>query len=323
MATVGELLDAAVAELRAGGSESPRLDAELLLAHVLRTDRTTILAHPEAPVGEGARATFRAALERRLVGEPVAYIRGVKEFFGLAFAVDRRALIPRPETERLVELALARIAARLTGGSRPGGGPPLRVLDVGTGCGAVAVALAATFRRRGYGAAVRLVASDISADALALAIENAVGHGVADAIDFRLADLLEPATAADTAAAAAPGGGPVDLLVANLPYVRSDVVPLLPIAARFEPPVALDGGPDGLAVIRRLLVRLPDVLGPGGIALLEIGADQSEAIVAVVNAALPGWPLTVHPDLAGQPRVAEIGRPTAGGEAPPARRRGA
>src|SRR5579859_5434601 len=114
MATVRELLESAVAALRAAGSESPRLDAELLLAHSLRVDRTAVLAHPEAQVGDGPRAAYGVAIERRQAGEPVAYIRGVKEFYGLAFAVDARALIPRPETETLVELALQRIAARLT-----------------------------------------------------------------------------------------------------------------------------------------------------------------------------------------------------------------
>ncbi|MGZ6313566.1 MAG: peptide chain release factor N(5)-glutamine methyltransferase [Candidatus Limnocylindrales bacterium] len=297
MSTIRELLEAAVAELRSAGSESPRLDAELLLGHVLGIDRTAVLAHPEAAVGEGQRAAFEAALARRATGEPVAYIRGVKEFYGLAFTVDPRALIPRPETETLVELALAHITGVLTGAPRPAGTPPLHVWDVGTGSGAIAVALAVHLRRRGYSGAVRFSASDCSADALRLALENAVGHGVADAVEFRLADLVDLPPDAFR---------PIDLLVANLPYIPSDVVPALPIAASYEPRLALDGGLDGLEVVRRLLAELPRVLAPGGAALLEIGADQATGVREAVAERLAGWSLTFHADLTGRPRVAEL-----------------
>ena len=297
MATVRELLESAVAALRAAGSESPRLDAELLLAHSLRVDRTAVLAHPEAQVGDGPRAAYGVAIERRQAGEPVAYIRGVKEFYGLAFAVDARALIPRPETETLVELALQRIAARLTSAPRPAGSPPLRVLDVGTGSGAITVALATSLRRRRYDGAVRFTASDLSAEALALAVENAVSHGVADLIDFREADLLDLPVHV---------GGRADLIVANLPYVPSPELPGLPLAARFEPPLALDGGSDGLDVLRRLLDGLPEALARDGCALLEIGADQGAALVRLATRRLSGWRAVIHPDLGGQPRVVEL-----------------
>ena len=139
MATVRELLDVGVARLRESGSESARLDAEVLLAHALDTDRTGVIAHTDAPVGDGIVARYQAALDRRATGEPVAYIRGFKEFHGLAFAVDARALIPRPETERLVELTELEVVRRLTGAPRPPGAPPIRVIDVGVGSGAVAV----------------------------------------------------------------------------------------------------------------------------------------------------------------------------------------
>ena len=124
------------------GSETPRLDAELLLGHAVGVGRTVVLAHPEAPVGADAAARYRADLERRAAGEPVAYLRGLKEFYGLAFEVDARALIPRPETERLVELAEAEVMRRLGRRPRAVGAPPLRIVDVGTGSGAIAVALA-------------------------------------------------------------------------------------------------------------------------------------------------------------------------------------
>ncbi|HEY7940344.1 MAG TPA: peptide chain release factor N(5)-glutamine methyltransferase [Candidatus Limnocylindrales bacterium] len=293
-----DLLEPAVARLRASGSPSPRLDAELLLGHVLGVDRAAVLAHPEAPVGTGQAAALETALARRAQGEPVAYIRGVKEFYGLALTADPRALIPRPETELLVDLAQAWVRARLTSAPRAADTPPVVVLDVGTGSGAIAVALAVTFRRRGYGDAVCLLASDVSADALGLAVENAVGHGVADAIEFRRADLL--------AGVAAGADGTVDLLVANLPYVPSGDLPGLPVAASFEPPLALDGGPDGSSVIARLLEDLEHVLAPDGVALLEIGDGQEDRLRALVSERLPGWTSVLHDDLGGSPRVLEL-----------------
>ncbi|MGZ8515012.1 MAG: N5-glutamine methyltransferase family protein, partial [Candidatus Limnocylindrales bacterium] len=192
MSLVGELLREGIERLTASGSESPRLDAELLLGHAIGADRTAIVAHPDAPVGADAEAAYRADLARRAAGEPVAYIRGIKEFYGLAFSVDARALIPRPETERLIELADVEVMHRLAGAARPAGAPPVRILDVGTGSGAVAIALLVTLRRRGASADVTAVAIDSSPDALDLARENAVAHAVADHLSFLEADLLPP-----------------------------------------------------------------------------------------------------------------------------------
>lgn len=297
MTTVDALLREGTARLREAGSETPRLDAELLLGTVLGLDRTRVIAHADAPVGVGSAATYHALVERRVAGEPVAYIRGIKEFHGLAFSVDARALIPRPETELLVELAEGEVATRLTEAPRPRGSAPLRVVDVGTGSGPVAVALAVALRRRGMLGAASILATDISEDALGVAVENVVGHAVADSVKLQAADLLPP------------DGVLYDLVLANLPYVRSDVVPMLPVATSFEPPVALDGGPDGLAVLRRLLALLPSRLSDDGVALLEIGADQEAAIVATVEELLPGWRCAVEKDLAGLPRVARIEPP--------------
>jgi release factor glutamine methyltransferase len=297
VATVEELLRGAIERLRAAGSESPRLDAELLLGHAIGADRTVLAAYPEALVGDGSAERFESDLARRELGEPVAYIRGFKEFYGQAFATDPRALIPRPETERLVELAEAETIRRLAAAPRPAGTPPLRIVDVGTGAGTIAVALAVALRRRGAGAEVEILATDVSADALALAIENSVGHSVADLIEFAEADLLPD------------GVRPFDLVFANLPYVPSADVPRLPVAASFEPAVALDGGADGLSVVGRLLERLSDALAPGGLALLEIGSDQEDAVLALIARVLPGWPATVERDIGGAPRVARIARP--------------
>lgn len=300
MATVRQLVDVAVARLREAGSESARLDAELLLAFALDTDRTGVIAHTDAPVGDGAAARFEAALDRRAAGEPVAYIRGFKEFHGLAFSVDPRALIPRPETERLVELAELEVVRRLIGAPRPKGAPPIRVADVGVGSGAVAVTLAVLLRRRRMLGEVAITATDVSEDALQLARENAVAHAVGDRIAFANADLL-PRDATE----------PWDLVLANLPYVRTDALPGLPIAASFEPVLALDGGADGLRAIDRLLGRLPAALADGGVAMLEIGGDQEPSLHALADERLPRWSCDVELDLGRLPRVAILRRPGA------------
>ena len=293
------LLREGIERLRAAGSETPRLDAELLLGDALGVGRTAILAHPDAPVGADAARRFRDNLGRRAAGEPVAYLRGLKEFFGLAFSVDRRALIPRPETERLVELAEAEVMRRLAD-ERPADAPRIRIIDVGTGSGATCVSLAVILRRRGALHAAEMVATDRSAEAIDLARENAAIHAVADAIDFRVGDLL--AIDVDQA------NQTYDLVLANLPYIRHDAMAGLPIAASFEPPLALDGGVDGLEVITSLLVLLPVALAGDGVALLEIGSDQGEAIVERCRDRLPGWSCEVELDLARLPRVARIRR---------------
>ena len=203
-----------------------------------------MLAHPEAPVGATAEAVYRDAIERRLRGEPVAYLRGIEEFHGIALAVDPRALIPRPETERVVDLALDEVMAADGRGPTGLGGPP-QVIDIGTGSGADR----RRARRRVAGAArapedVLITAFDV--DPGALDLENAVGHAVGDRLRFDGGDLLPPV-----------GAGPWEVIAANLPYVRSDAMAGLPAPTHYEPALALDGGPDGLAVIDRLLDRLP------------------------------------------------------------------
>jgi release factor glutamine methyltransferase len=292
---VGSLLREGTDALRQSGSESPRLDAELLLGHALGVDRATLIAAPEAAVGQGQATVYREAIGRRATGEPVAYIRGIKEFYGLALAVDPRALIPRPETELLVELGMDRLRRMLTERPRPASGEPLLVWDVATGSGAVAVAMAVESRRRGYGRDARFRATDVSGDALSVATENAVAHGVADMIEFATADLTD-----------LPDSRPADLLLANLPYIPSATLRTLPVAASFEPASALDGGPDGLDLVRRLLDQLPHALANEGTALLEIGASQADDVRAEASDRLPDWQSAVHPDLAGLPRVVEL-----------------
>jgi release factor glutamine methyltransferase len=320
MATIGELLADATGRLRAAGSETARLDAELLLGFAVGADRTAIVAHPDAPVGADAAIRFEEGVRRREAGEPVAYIRGIKEFHGLAFSVDGRALIPRPETEALVDAGLAEVMTRLGrrpgeagggrgDGGRPGGSggsgvaaDPIRVADVGTGSGAIAVALAIALRARRVvlGRHVTILATDSSSDALDLARENAVSHATAEGMRFVDADFLPPVLP--------DGGAPLDVVLANLPYVRTEAIDGLPIAASFEPRVALDGGDDGLALVRALLVLLPEALAADGVALFEIGADQGESAPSAVAAILPGWRSSVAADLAGLPRVLRVER---------------
>ena len=301
MTTTRALLDEGAERLRSAGVETPRLDAELLLAHAIGVDRTAVIAHGDAPVGVGAEANFLAFLDRRVGGEPVAYLRGFKEFHGIALGVDDRALIPRPETEILVDLALREVMRGLTGAARTV--EPVRVIDVGTGSGAIAVAIAVGLRKKQVPPDdVEMWGVDISVDALALARENAVGHAVGDRVAFELSDLLPPWSTAR----------PWDVVVANLPYIRSGDLADLPADVGFEPTLALDGGEDGLDVIGRLLDGLATGLASDGVALLEIGADQGESVVALVGERLPGWSCRVEVDLAGLPRTAVIRRVAAG-----------
>jgi len=295
--TVGELLQTGTERLRAAGVDTPRLDAELLLGHVMGIERTGVIAQHAAPVGEVARAAFDAALRRREAREPVAYIRGFREFHGLAFRTDPRALIPRPETELMVDTAVGDIVARLTRAPRPPGAPTMRVADVGTGCGAIAVSILAALRGRRMDGEVLVIATDASPEALQLARENAVGHAVADRMVFLEADLL-PANVEP----------PYAVICANLPYVATGDIDELEPELAFEPRLAFDGGDDGLGVIRAFLHRLPQVLADDGTALLEIGADEEMPLLAAVEEQLPGWRCIVATDLAGEPRLARVER---------------
>jgi release factor glutamine methyltransferase len=297
-ASVSDALRAAAQRLRASGSRSPRLDAELLMAAALGVDRAALFRSPERALAPQELERFEGFVRRREAREPVAYIRGRRAFRTIELEVDGAVLIPRPETETLVELAIERIRSDLTSAPRPAGAAPYMLWDVGTGSGAIAVAIALELRRLRYGDAVRFWVSDRSPDAMAVATVNIVSHGLADLFTIAAGDLT----------AVSPAPGPVDLLTANLPYVPSGEVPDLPIAARFEPPGALDGGPDGLALIRRLLAELPIVLAPHGLALLEIGGDQATAVERAAAALLPGWVCVVLPDLGGSPRVAQLER---------------
>lgn len=265
----------------AAATATPDLDAAVLLAHVTGATRALLLAYPERPLMDHEQAAFVNLVSRRLHGEPVAYLTGHREFMGLDFLTDPRALIPRPETELLVEIALVDARARLDRGDMP------VVADLGTGSGAIAIALAKLEPRL-----ARVHAIDISADALSLAATNASRHGVADRVTFLNGDLLDPLP------------GPVDLLAANLPYVAPDYASTLPLDVRaYEPALALYGADDGLGHLRRLFADLPAFLRPGASVYLEFGFDQRAPLEALARARLPGAAVRIVADYAGWDRI--------------------
>jgi release factor glutamine methyltransferase len=291
--TAGAALGAAFSTLREAGSPSARLDAEVLVAWAFERDRAWLLAHLDEPVPEAAAVELEGWIRRRAREEPIAYIRGFKEWYGLRILTDARALIPRPETELLAEAAIAEIADRLVRDDRP-----ITAWEVGTGSGALAVALARRFRTALALGRLRLVASDASPDAMELASDNLAAHGVGHLVTAVVADLLD-----------GPAPRPVpDVVVANLPYLRSDEVATGAGSLAWEPPSALDGGEDGLDVVRGLVSRLPGRLASAGSSLLEVGAGQAGAVRDLV-AGLPGrWTLATERDLAGVERVVRIDR---------------
>jgi release factor glutamine methyltransferase len=291
-ASAGRLVMAAASRLRAAGIPSPRLDAELLVGHAFGRDRAWLYAHPDAELGPEETTLLDGWIERRAVGEPIAYIRGFKEWLSLRIATDARALIPRPETELLVEAAIGEIAARLVRD-----GTAVQAWEVATGSGAVALAIVLRFRAAVALGRLRLAASDLSADALELASENLAAHGVGGLVTLACGDLLEPT--------ALPGGR-ADLLIANLPYLTSAEVESGSGSLAWEPRRALDGGPDGLGVLRRLISALPTGLNSDGVALLEIGQGQAAPLRELLAQLPVSTSVTTLLDLAGIERVLRV-----------------
>ncbi|MCB9488175.1 MAG: peptide chain release factor N(5)-glutamine methyltransferase [Deltaproteobacteria bacterium] len=276
--TVLELLKTTADYLGEKGSASARLDAELLLTHTLATDRVKLYCAFDQPVDDGELAAFRELVRRRAKGEPVAYLLGTKEFYGLDFRVTPDVLIPRPETEHLVDRALECLPT----------GEAARVLDVGVGSGAVAVAMAKTRPE------LTLTATDISPEAVAVARENAATHGVDGRVEFVVGDLFAGAT------------GPFDAVVSNPPYVDPATRDSLAADVRdFEPAGALFADENGLAVIRRLVAQAPDVLRRGGALLLETGYDQTESVAAMMKEDGRYGDTVVFRDYAGRPRIVQ------------------
>jgi release factor glutamine methyltransferase len=249
--TIGALLDWTARHLATKGSEYPRLDAEVLLAHALECRRIDLYTRYQETASEQARSRFRELVRQRLEGCPVAYLVGRKEFFSLPFEVTPAVLIPRPESEFVV-LECLRLARDL---AEP------KVLDIGTGSGNLAITVAHQHRR------ARVTAVDLSPEALAVASRNAVRHGVAERTRFLSGDLFDPI----------PGGEHFDFILSNPPYIaREDLDRLPPGVRNYEPHLALEGGPGGFAVFDRLVAQAASYLVPGGHLILEIGAPQHE-----------------------------------------------
>jgi release factor glutamine methyltransferase len=257
--TVGAFLCQAGQVLRAAAIESPRLEARLLLGHAMGATPEALLRDPGAPVPPEAASRFRAALAARLDAVPVAHIIGTQGFWTLELAVSPATLIPRPDSESLVEAALDAF---------PDAGAKLRVLDLGTGTGCLLLAVLAE-RPRAFGVGVDLVPG-----AAALAAGNAARNGLADRAAFLAGDWAASLSAR------------FDLVLSNPPYIESAAIAgLMPEVARHEPRSALDGGTDGLAAYRHLAAILPGLLAPGGAAVLELGAGQRQAVQALARGA--------------------------------------
>lgn len=265
-------------------SETPALDAQTLLGHILQRPRAWLLAHPEARLEAEQVAALETAVQRVENGEPLPYVLGKWEFFGLTFEVTPDVLIPRPESELLIERALSWLRAHPE---------RLRIADVGAGSGCLGLALAVHFPR------LRVFATDLSFAALRVARRNATRHGVADRVQTVCSDLL---TACHTT---------FDLILANLPYIPTEALRQLAVYGK-EPTLALDGGPDGLLLIRRLLEQAPHSLAPGGLLLLEIETSQGVAARSLAANAFANAEIALHADLAGHDRVLEVRSPLNG-----------
>ena len=294
--TIGRLLDWTRGHFAERGIEQPRLEAELLLAHTLGMPRIDLYLHYEREVDEDGRVRFRDLVRRRARREPARYLVGACEFMSLALKVTPDCLIPRPETELLVEEVLDRAGAKrdpkLTDAAEAAPAAPtnVTVLDLCTGGGCVAVSVAVHL------AGSRVVATDLSAAALAVARENAQAHGVADRITFLEGDLFEPLDAADVE--------PADFLVANPPYVtEAEWDGLAPEIREHEPRAALVAGPEGTEVIARVLKGAPAYLRAGGTLLVEIGASQGRAVAEMASAVRGLGEVEVCKDYAGLDRM--------------------
>lgn len=285
--TVASLLRATRELFAQKGVASPRLDAELLLGHVLGMERMQLYLAHDRPVDESERGALRELVKRRVRGEPVAYLLGTRGFWKGEFAVDARVLIPRPETEKLVEQVIEWVGSERD--------RAWRIVDVGTGSGALAVSLAMELPN------ATVVAIDVSTDALEVAMTNAVRNGVRDRVKLVRGDLLDPLLKAMSR---------VDIVVSNPPYVGDDDPGLEAGVRQWEPALALFGGRDGLDVIRRLLPQVAQLLEPNGLFLCEIGHQQGDAVAALACAAFESrsGEVTIERDYDGHDRVLRIGR---------------
>ncbi len=279
LTSLSQLRQIAIDRLTAADVDTPRLTAEVVLAHALDVTRTQLLAQLDGLLAPDQLARVEGDLDRLVNGEPLAYVVGHREFYDVDLLTDQRALIPRPETECLIEHALKVFADH----------PVPLIADIGTGCGAIAVTLAKHLPR------AKIIATDLSPEALNLARENAQRLGVAARIEFRVGSLLEPITET------------LDLLAANLPYIDDKDWPYLAKTIRgHEPKMAFLGGPDGLDLMRGLLRDAPRVTHLDSVILLEIGAYQGDAVTEIARQHFPRAYIEIKPDYAGLDRLAVV-----------------
>jgi len=272
--TLKQALSRARSILAGNNVEDAPLEGELLLGHALKISRTQLYLDLDHELSPRQEQTLWRLVERRLNGEPTAYITTHREFYGLDFYVDPRVLVPRPESELLVEVALGLAQNR----------PLSTIADIGTGCGAIAISLALELPK------TRIYATDISAAALEVALLNCQKHGVTDRVHLLHGDMLDPLPE------------PVDLIIANLPYVKESEI----AGVKFEPRLALDGGSDGTERIHQLCRQTDGKLSAGGSLLLEIGQGQRGAVTALLNTLFPDGEIEVVPDLSGIDRVIHL-----------------
>lgn len=285
-----------MARLRAANVPSHTLAAEVLLMHAIGRDRAWLYAHPEEPLDMASAEKYFALVARRAAGEPTQYLTGKQEFWGLEFEVTPAVLIPRPETEHVVEVALERLGPRgiMINMKTGAPSPQLRVADVGTGSGCLAVALAHELPH------ADIVATDISASALGIAGSNALRHKVADRVHFLECDLLTPMLVPVSEILQRP----FDLIVSNPPYVAYDEADTLAREVHdHEPHAALFGGVEGVEIYARLIDQAGSLLHPGGILVLELGYNSADRVRAMPAAERRWVNVSVTNDLAGIPRV--------------------
>jgi release factor glutamine methyltransferase len=266
------------ATLATAGIPYPWLDAEILVAHVLKSSRERLHSHPEQPLTASQRGRLRRLTTRRAARVPIPYLTGEREFYGHMVKVTPAVLVPRPSSELLVELAIDWLTAHPQA---------RRVIDLGTGSGAVAISVAKAVPH------VRIEARDVSAGALRVAAENVASHRLRRRITLVKADLLR-------------GAVPTDLIIANLPYIPEALRRIRPKELVYEPALALYAGKDGLSLIRTALAQAPAAVKPGGLVLFECDPAQTRRIVRLAQGHWPGAQITVHKDMAGLDRAVRI-----------------
>lgn len=275
--TIKQALSRAMGMLAANSTEDTLLECELLLMHALEISRVQMYVDINHELSLEQEEAFWNLIKRRLSREPIAYIIGHREFYGLDFYVDPSVLIPRPESELLVEKSLNWAQSHTAS----------TIAEIGTGCGAIAISLALNLPK------AKIYATDISDSAIRVALFNCKKHGVVDRIYLLRGNMLDPLPE------------PVELIIANLPYVKESELPRVP-SASFEPRLALNGGSDGLEKIRQLCSQLSAKLRPEGCLLLEIGQGQREAVIALLHSLFPSAKIEVSPDLGGIDRVVSL-----------------